>query len=226
MSQPMAAPKETCLPTYLVLDTSTSMKPYEDLLNNTLEHVYVELKRSPRVSEFAHICIISFNTQPHVVQPMTDLGQTSAIPILNCSGGTQYGVLFDELRQLIEADVGRLSTPTRRVLRPAVFLLTDGAPQDKDTWRTHFAPLASSDWKLRPHIIAYSFGNASEQVIRDLAPKVAFRARDSAAQGDAVAQALISLLNTVVYSASAGRLEIPSHVNGFDTIVVPNEYVG
>jgi len=47
-----------CLPTYIMIDTSFSMKDDEDTLNETIEYLYDELITSPRICEFAHVCII------------------------------------------------------------------------------------------------------------------------------------------------------------------------
>src|SRR5215468_9658535 len=121
-----------CLPTYVLLDTSSSMKPAEDVLNETLEHLYTELIMSPRISEFAHISIISFNTEAHVVLPMTDIQQVTALPQLGCSGVTDFGKAFRQLRACIEEDVPALRSAGRAVLRPLAFLLTDGQPTDAD----------------------------------------------------------------------------------------------
>ena len=49
-----------CLPTYILIDTSSSMKKVEDSLNDTIEYLYDELITSPRISDFAHVCGRSF----------------------------------------------------------------------------------------------------------------------------------------------------------------------
>ena len=66
----MGATQVKCLPVYIVLDTSSSMKKHEQLLNDSIERLYDELVTSPRVSDFVQLSIISFNTKAEVVLPM------------------------------------------------------------------------------------------------------------------------------------------------------------
>jgi uncharacterized protein YegL len=74
--------KVNCLPTYILIDTSSSMKSTEGTLSETLEYLYDELIMSPRISDFAHVSIIGFNTDAHVVLKMTDIQQITALPQL------------------------------------------------------------------------------------------------------------------------------------------------
>jgi uncharacterized protein YegL len=80
------AGKTGCLPVYLVLDTSISMRPHEKLLNDTLDHVYLSLVGSPRVADFAQISIITFNTKAHLVMSITDIERVKSLPRLECGG--------------------------------------------------------------------------------------------------------------------------------------------
>jgi len=214
--------KSKCLPTYLVLDTSSSMKDHEDLLNDLLEHVYDSLVASPRVSEFAHISIISFNTAPHVVLEMTDIEAVSALPLLACDGTTNYGAAFREVKARIDMDVDKLKAEGKAVLRPAVFLLTDGAPTDND-WSDAFATLVDRNWSRRPHVITFGFGAAHEAVLSKVSTKAAFLAESSSSQKEALSTVMSSLLHTLVASARREELQIPEKVPGFTS--VPIEYV-
>ncbi|MGH3942195.1 MAG: vWA domain-containing protein [Pseudonocardiaceae bacterium] len=215
--------KAKCLPTYLLMDTSGTMKVHEKTLNDTLEHVYLSLVENPRVSEFAHISIISFNTQPHLVLEMTDIEEIQQIPALSCGGLTNFGAAFDLLHERINIDIPARRSAGMAVLRPAVFILTDGLPTDGNTWAARFAALVDPTWSRRPHVITFGFGDATSESLGSMATKAAFRAKDNLHEKDALTSMLTTLLNTLVASAPAGELIIPKDLPGFER--VPVDYV-
>jgi uncharacterized protein YegL len=215
--------KTKCLPTYLLLDTSGTMSPHEELLNATLDHVHMSLVSSPRVAEFAHISIVTFNTQPHLVLEMTDIEEVQSLPMLSCGGRTNFGAAFDMIRQRIDVDVPALRASNKAVLRPAVFLLTDGKPTDPGTWRVSFANLVDKNWQRRPHVITFGFGEASAESLKGMATKAAFLAKKNLEEKEALSRMLTTLLNTLVASAPVGQLVLPDDLPGFERI--PVDYV-
>ncbi|GAA1537519.1 hypothetical protein GCM10009827_065430 [Dactylosporangium maewongense] len=215
--------KSKCLPTYLVIDTSSSMKSHESLLNDTVDHVFDVVGNSPRVAEFAHVSIITFNTDAHVVLELSDIETVENLPTITCQGTTNYGKMFQLVKQRIDADISGLTHDGRRaVLRPAVFILTDGEPMDKD-WATQFNALTDASWRRRPHIISYGFGTANATVLGKIATKAAYLATDVDKEKEAIVSMLTSLLNTLVASASAQEFRIPDDVPGYTR--VPIEFV-
>ncbi|MFF7330166.1 hypothetical protein [Streptomyces sp. NPDC008150] len=209
------------LPTYLVLDTSTSMKGFEKLLNDTLLHIYDTLFTRPEISEFIHLSVISFNTAAHVVTPMTDIEQLQNLPTVTCSGATNFLPMAQLVRDQIDHDVETLSASSVAVLRPVVFLLTDGAPTDRPvgTWMNGVDLLQDPGWKRHPHIVTYGFGSASEQVLSKLATVAAYLAEgDMASTGEALSAALASLLNSLVASAKVRQLQVPQEISEFRTL--------
>jgi uncharacterized protein YegL len=214
--------KSKCLPAYVVIDTSSSMKDQEQLLNDTVDHVFDALGNNPHVSEFAHISIITFNTDAHVVLEMADIDQVAQLPMITCQGSTNFGRMFQLIKQRIDVDVTQLHRDGRAVLRPAVFILTDGAPMDKN-WAGEFAALTDHGFKRRPHIISYGFGNANPAVLGKISTKAAFIANNVGGNKEAIISMLTSLLNTLVTSASAQEFRIPEQADGYER--VPIEYV-
>src|SRR5260370_23021746 len=101
-----------------MIDTSQSMTPFEDVLNETIETLYDELITSPRISEFAHVSILSYNTEAEVVLQMTDLQSLDALPQLQCGGVTHFVKALRLLRPRIEHDVPQLNESGREVRRP------------------------------------------------------------------------------------------------------------
>ncbi|MEY9862944.1 uncharacterized protein YegL [Catenulispora sp. GAS73] len=209
--------KQKCLPTYIVIDASTSMTPHQTTLNNTLAKLHGTLAMSPRVSEFAHISVIAFSTNAHLVIPMTEMDQIPGLPDIVCNGETRYGEAFDLVRSQIDIDVDNLVAQQRAVLRPAVFFLTDGAPTDK-SWEQSFRHLVDRSWKRRPHVITYGFGGAPSNVMAKVSTKAAFVAEGGIDQEAALAEAINSLLNSLVQSSLAETMQIPSQAAGYISI--------
>ncbi|MFG2040483.1 VWA domain-containing protein [Dactylosporangium sp. NPDC048998] len=216
------ATKQKCLPTYLLIDVSSSMRPHQGALNETLKKLHRALADSPRVSEFAHMSIVAFSTQPWVVLEMVDMEYVPAMPEVMCDGWTNYGAAFDLVRQRINTDLPTLRAQGKAVMRPCVFLLTDGEPTDKD-WETGFAALTDRGWGRRPHIITYGFGQASEMTLAKVSTKAAFIADGTSLPDEALARAINSLLNSLVASAATEELQIPVEAPGYRSI--PVEYV-
>ena len=212
------------LPAYVVLDTSASMKPHEELLNGTLAEIYDTLISSPQVMEFVHLSIITFNTEPHVVIGMTELDTLRKLPRVHCGGSTNYAPMFNLIRDRIDIDAPALSAAGVNVLRPVVFLLTDGAPTDIiSVWTEALSTLKDPAWRRHPHIITYGFGNSSETVLRQVSTLAAYLAEEPGDNRTALASALSSLLSSLVTSAQSRQLQVPEEVEGYRSL--PIDYI-
>lgn len=210
-----------CLPVYILIDTSHSMRPAQGTLNETVEYLYDELIMSPRISDFAHVSIITFNTDAHVILNMTDIQQVTALPQMECSGVTNFSRVFQVLRQRIDQDVPMLNAAGREVLRPVAFLLTDGQPTDENgqrtqSWRAEYERLTDKGWRRRPNVVPFGFGDATPDVLQDLATinGMAFLAKDSS-NSESLRKIFAMLLNTLVASAQENELRLPTEVDGF-----------
>ncbi len=211
--------RQKCLPTYLVVDVSGSMQKHQDGLNRTLKKLHHTLANSPRVAEFAHMSIIAFSTMPWVVIEMVDMEYVTDMPEVLCNGMTNYGDAFDLIKQRIEADIPVLRSAGRAVLRPCVFFLTDGIPSDNE-WKAAFDRLTDRSWSRRPHVITYGFGDASEAVLSKVATKAAFIADGTSDEDGALSRAISGLLNSLVASARAEEMMIPTETPGYKSINV------
>ena len=220
----MSSPYQTkvnCLPTYILIDTSSSMRPVEAILNETLEYLYDELIMSPRISDFAHISLISFNTQTHVVLEMTGIQQITALPQMECNGVTNFTEAFRALRARIEQDVPKLDAEGRAVLRPVAFVLTDGQPTDDEgritqSWREEYRRLVDPGWQRHPNVVPFGFGGATADVLKEMSTidGFAFLAQDSG-NSESLRKIFATLLNTLVASAQHNQLQLPTEVDGF-----------
>lgn len=220
-----------CLPTYLVVDASSSMRPHEGILNETLAHVHATIRDHPRVSEFAHVSLIVFATQPHLIIEMANLEDVPQMPQIRCDGVTNYGAVFDLLRSRIDADVDNLNSLGMAVLRPVVFLLTDGLPTDKG-WEGSFRQLADRQWRRHPHVVTYGFGKASKEVLSKITTVAGFIAEPGTDHRQALTEALGSMLGSLVASSERGRVVFNKTVPGYeavepaqDLLSVPREYL-
>jgi uncharacterized protein YegL len=208
------------LPAYVVLDTSGSMEPFEQKLNDTLDHIYDTLDGSPQLADFIHLSVISFNTMPHLVTPITGLADYDSLPRVACGGMTNFGPLFRMLRDQIEADVPALHDRGIQVLRPVVFLLTDGAPSDEPegSWEPDLKDLQDPAWKPHPHIITYGFSQARAEFIARIATVAAFAAEPGAENSAALSAAMSGMLNSLVASGRTQQLQVPEEVQGYRSV--------
>ncbi|MFI0480848.1 VWA domain-containing protein [Actinomadura sp. 9N215] len=214
------------MPTYLALDVSRSMRKHEDLLNETLAKIINTLYLNPRVSEFVHLSIVTFAAEPTVVVRMTELTKMRQMPVLRCEGATKFGPLFTLLRDRIDMDVPLLQDQGYSVVRPVVFLLTDGAPADRPTsaWQEPHRALVDPEWKRHPRVISFGFGDAVEAVVRRMSTVQTYMA--DPALGDATSalpEAMNGMLSSMVASVQARELRLPNEVAGYR--VLPEEYV-
>jgi uncharacterized protein YegL len=208
------------LPVYAALDTSGSMEPYVQKLNDTLHHIYDTLDTSPQLSEFIHLSVISFNTLPKLVSPITGLRDVEMLPTVTCGGLTNFGPLFRMLRDQIDADVPALHDQGIQVLRPVVFLLTDGVPSDEPegSWEVDLKELRDPEWKPHPHIITFGFNQARAQFLGQIATVAAFAAEPGAENSALLSTAMSGLLNSLVASGKTRQLQVPEEVEGYRSV--------
>jgi uncharacterized protein YegL len=217
------------LPFYLVCDESGSMAgPPIDAINASLPELHQEIGSNPVVADKTRFCLMGFSDHADVLLPLADLSTVTAMPKLSAGGGTNYEAAFTTLRKTIETDVNSLKQAGNTVYRPAVFFLSDGHP-NRNNWQQAFQSLTAADWRPRPNILAFGFGSADENVIRQVATTRAFMANGTIGPADALrefAQSLIrSIVNSVTPSASnpggGANLSMPDNVPGFTNISAP-----
>jgi uncharacterized protein YegL len=213
--------KVNCLPVYIVIDTSQSMSQFEKVLNDTVESLYDDLITSPRICDFAHVSILSYNTDAEVVLQMTDLQSMDALPMVQCGGVTNFVAALRLLRERIEEDVPQLNAAGREVLRPVAFLLTDGMPTDEtghlsDNWKPDYAALVDKSYRRHPNVVPFGYGAATADILTEVStiPGAAFLAKDGGT-ANALKKIMSALLNTLVASARDNELRLPAEVDGF-----------
>lgn len=213
--------KVNCLPVYIAIDTSYSMSPVERVLNESIENLYDVLITSPRICDFAEVSIISYNTDAQVIMDMTSIQSMTALPDVRCGGVTNFSAALNLLRSRIDADVTALNTSGREVLRPVVFVLTDGVPTDakgrpSDRWKADFSRLVDKSWRRHANVIPFGYGGATPEGMLDMAtiPGAAFIA-ENGGTSEALRNVIPALLHTLVASARERELRLPADVDGF-----------
>ncbi|WP_119726593.1 vWA domain-containing protein [Thermomonospora amylolytica] len=215
------------LPFYLVCDESYSMagEPIDEI-NNSLPEIHHEIGGNPVVADKTRFCLITFNHEAYVQLPLSDLSEVTSMPALVPSGGTSYGTVFDLLRDTIDKDIAALKAVGHQVLRPAVFFLTDGQPNDTADWPTAYKRIIDPNWGPRPNILAFGFGQVDATTIQQVATVRGFIMDPS--QKFRVSHALHefaqSLIQSIVSSGTSAdphggmSLVMPEKVPGFTTI--------
>lgn len=213
--------KVKCLPVYIMIDTSGSMTPFADVLNETIETLHDQLITSPRICEFAHVSILSYNTDAEVLLKMTDLQELEALPEVECGGATNFAKALRLLRSRIDEDVPQLNDAGREVLRPVAFLFTDGQPTDEqgvptDNWKRDYAALVDKSYRRHPNIVPFGYGAATAEILNELStiPGAAYLAKERG-PADALRNIIPALMNTLVASARDNELRLPADVDGF-----------
>jgi uncharacterized protein YegL len=155
---PVDAISETHIPCVLLLDTSPSMKgPKIDSLNRALvkfkEDTLEEL--SELKSRAVEIAIVEFNDDANVVQNFIPVRNMEP-PLLETKGkSTAMGKGLRKALELIEQrkmDYDKMGTPR---LRPWIFMITDGEPNDQD-YESAFSLLR--DKEAEKKVITWAIG--------------------------------------------------------------------
>jgi uncharacterized protein YegL len=217
------------LPFYLVCDESGSMSGSPiDAINNSLPELHQEIGANPVVADKTRFCLIGFSDNADVLLPLSDLSTVTSMPKLSAGGGTNYQAAFDVLRKTIDSDVASLKQAGNTVYRPAVFFLSDGYP-NRNNWQQSFQALTDANWRPRPNILAFGFGSADENVIRQVATTRAFMANGSIGPAEALREFANSLIRSIVNSVTpspsnptgGANLSMPDTVPGFTNISAP-----
>lgn len=212
-------------PIFLLVDVSGSMKgPPIEAVNSQLPSLKQAVKDDPTVGEIARLGLMSFGSGARTELPLCDL-QFADLPILSANGTqTDFGAAFTLARSQIEAEIRSLGRGTR-FHRPVVFFLSDGHYNATGDWRPAYRALTSSEWKFRPEIVAFGFGEANQEEIRSIATRHAFFANetDPAAAVREIMQTIIGSIKVTSHSlhgGSDGGLDVPVDQNRYTILPV------
>lgn len=210
----MSEPSGNVLPIYFVADESGSMANDIGELNAGLVSLLDTLQGEAMAAAKVRLCILGFADDARCYLEPADLRDLEDMPKLSARGSTSLAAAFDELRARIPLDISELKADGYLVNRPAVFMLTDGVPNQGDGWEVAHADLVGDGFKQRPNILAFGIGAADAEVIKRVAtrPEYAFIAAVGVDTGRAIAEFIKALTQSVISSGQAlagGQAELP-----------------
>lgn len=188
----------TIFPVFLLVDVSASMSggPIE-AVNAALPDLKREMLANPTVGEIARVCVITFSDEGRVAVPLCDLAYAD-LPEIMVESGTNFAAGFRTARQAIEDGLRALPKGTP-LYRPVVFFMSDGAHLAPEDWQPALASLRDKSWKFAPEVVAFGFGEADQDVIRQVASRFAFGVKhndDPVLQVREIMNALIGSIRT------------------------------
>jgi uncharacterized protein YegL len=195
-------------PFYLCLDVSASMagEPIEGV-NRQLPAIRSSVGEDPAVAEVIRFGIVTFSDVARMVLPLCDLSMIEVVPPVEPEGRTSYAAAFDFLKEMIEKDYQMGRVTGDRWYRPAVIFISDGRPTDpEERWRSAHARLCSPDWKRRPNILSFGFGDADPAVLAVVSegkPNRAFIAKEGAMPSTVVPELMHGLIQSIVSSSAS-----------------------
>jgi uncharacterized protein YegL len=171
-----------------------------------MKSLHVALLGEPMAAAKVRFSVLGFANSVTERLVLADLRSENELPRLSAGGGTNYDAAFAALLERIPQDVLTLKSQGYKVLRPAVFFLSDGQPTCGDQWRqTHGRLVDRGVTGAAPNIIAFGIGGARAETILAVATQqqFAFVSRPGAQLGDAIAKFFTALTKSVVQSANA-----------------------
>ena len=206
-------------PFYVVVDTSTSMNDCLHALNSELPALKQAVEDDPIVGELARFSLITFSDIAEQKLPLSDLDDVASMPHLTAAGSTSYAAAFQFLENALPYELEWYKNEGFRPLRPVVFFITDGHPNEGDPWRQWRDQITSPDFAYRPHIVAFGFGQVEQNTLAEVATFKAYAAQDGhnpAAVLKTITEALTQSIVASSRSASGGQtsLMMPTTIDG------------
>ena len=216
------------LPCYLTIDTSLSMEGHPiETVNAELPRLRLNMLREPELAEVCQLSLITFDSEARLRTKLTDVSKMTFAP-LQAAGRTDYRAPFELLRETIANDLYELYRHGRRPYRPVVFFLSDGKPNVSGNWGDPLRMLADrAAFHGAPNIIAFGFGEATEQAIRAVGQKAAYMPEEGSpsANLDTFMTFLLSSLTTSMTHAARDQDDVlvvpPTAPTGWRALRVP-----
>jgi uncharacterized protein YegL len=188
-----------------------------EAINAGLPDLHAAIASDPLVNDKARIALISFSDDAEVLVPISRAADIVDMPGMMERGATSYGSAFRLLKTQIATDIAMFKADGYKVLRPAVFFISDGEPTDGGSWESDYAALTDKSTNPQaPNIIAFGVDRADHSTISKVATVAAFLATENADPGAALKEILRSLTNSIVASTSSSSptLVIPPAPDG------------
>ena len=208
------------LPVYLLLDCSGSMlgEPIE-AVRQGVKALLSELRGDPQALETAYLSVITFDSQARQIIPLTELLQFQE-PEISAGGATSLGEALNVLIDCVNREVRKSTQTQKGDWRPLVFILTDGAPTDVQTFREATGQL--KEMKAANIIACAAGSNANTAYLKEITDNVLMMNTLSAgdmAQFFAWVSGSIKMSSKKLDVRPGAPIELPPPPQGF--VVVP-----
>lgn len=194
------------LPVYIAVDHSWSMSPQANnaiaAANALIPTIIDTCIKNPLADERARFCVIGFNDRAEVVSQLAR-GTNLTPHVFKADGGTNFSGLFNLLKTQLEYDYASLKADGYKVYRPAVFLITDGEPQDDPA--VAFGALTDPNFSRRPNLSVFGLGkNVPRDVVETYTAGKgrAFVTTDGAGASEALGGFIEILMQSIVSSTA------------------------
>ena len=213
------------LPFYFVCEESESIDSLGGIaaLNGLLPDLHAEIASNPLVADKCRIGLITFSDTAEELMSLTKLSDVVAMPGMQARGVTNYGSVFDLLKQVIVRDIANLKSQGFEVFRPAVFFITDGEPTDDPAWENSYRSLMDkATFRQYPNIIAFGVHGANASVIGKVGSVGAFIGDNGVAPAVALSEIMRSLTDSIMNSSgsSTPTLVVPSAPTGTTAVTL------
>ncbi|MFS8201872.1 vWA domain-containing protein [Streptomyces sp. CWNU-52B] len=159
---------------YLVIDESLDGDCVDEL-NRGLAALHSALSGAPAVSAALRLCVLGMAAGTEMRLPLDTVLPSTRTPILAGRQGLSYEEAFRMLQALLRQDVALVKTQRTQVLRPIVFFLTGGVPDEGAGWHDAYRDLVDQGGNpVAPHLVALGLGRAEARAVRTVATRPEF----------------------------------------------------
>jgi uncharacterized protein YegL len=199
------------LPLYIVVDESASMGPHIEELNAGMAELYDSLLAQPMAASRIRLSILGFSNEVIRHQRLVDIRAELDFPVFSSRTTTNYGAVFSYLAAALPEDISLLKSEGYAIIRPVVFVLTDGLPSDGEAWRGPYSDLMKQNF--RPNIVSFGIGDAQAEIISAISSRPDFGFISTSVNVTSAIQSFLgSLTSSVVASGRSIAAENPDLV--------------
>jgi uncharacterized protein YegL len=210
-------------PVYIVCDESASMEPIGGIasMNRALSDLHKNIAADPLLSDRFLFGLIVFSDEAEELMSLTKLSDIVAMPGMQAWGMTNYGPVFDLLKQVISRDIANLKSQGCEVFRPLVLFLTSGDPVDNPMWKDSYRLLMDkATFRQYPNIVAIGFDGADEQVIAEVGSLAAMIVDDPTDGPSDLASVMKGVHDRLFRAVMAISSDFPMNIHGARNIEI------
>jgi uncharacterized protein YegL len=180
-----------------------------DVANEFVPAIIEMCEESPTIGDRIWVSLISFDQTARTVVPLGRPADLFPVDTLRAEGTTTaFGPMFRHLRGEITEGIATLVADDKSVLRPVVFIVTDGEALDGATARqAAFAELTDANGKGSPNVVVFGVGDATMDSIKGYAHRYgqAIVAKAGVSAVSALREMIPAMAHSLVAGATSGE---------------------